>query len=405
MAETTSLAAGGPQLLRAMNERAILDHIRRHSPVSRAELAQKSRLSKPTVSLALSSLELSGLIRKAGRRTGQPGPAAALYEIRPTAGYVLAIDVGRVFVRTAVADLTGAVLERISTPMVATAGLERVAEMVRAADALLARAEISRADVTQTVVGSPGVYDAQLDALVLTGNNPGWDEPVVLTAMREAFGENLVVENDVDAAALAELDHGHGQSVDDFAYVTVGTGVGVGLVLGGSLRRGSHGAAGEIGFLSLGDSGESSSELVRHGTFEALASAAGVIHAARLRGLTTVATAQDVFLAAEDGDQAAKDVVQAEAALLAKALVAIITVVDPQLLVLGGGIGKAAGFVETVAAELGKITPVAADLRVSALGDDAILDGCLSTGIRLAWDLVIQKNLRTAEDERVQPTS
>src|SRR6266705_2904182 len=102
-------SAARPKLIRALNEQLLLDHIRRSGPCSRADLARSSGLSKPTVSLALANVERAGLVRRAGRRTGAPGPAAHLYEVRPEAGFVLGLDVGRRFLRGAVTDLTGIV--------------------------------------------------------------------------------------------------------------------------------------------------------------------------------------------------------------------------------------------------------------------------------------------------------
>ena len=96
------------------------------------------------------------------------------------------------------------------------------------------------------------MYDRQRDVIALTGGLPGWDRPEALTGLREAFGEGLTIENDVDAAALAERALGHGRDADSFAFVHVGTGIGMGLVLGGRLHRGVHGVAGEIAFLPLG---------------------------------------------------------------------------------------------------------------------------------------------------------
>ncbi len=102
------MSAARPQLIRAMNEKVLIDHIRRNGPLSRADLARSSGLSKPTVSLALANIERAGLVRAAGTRTGVPGPAAILYEVRPEAGFVLGLDVGREYLRGVVADLTGA---------------------------------------------------------------------------------------------------------------------------------------------------------------------------------------------------------------------------------------------------------------------------------------------------------
>src|SRR5260221_13014931 len=98
-----------PQLIRAMNEQLLLNQIRQRGLCSRADLAGLSGLSKPTVSLALASVERSGLVRTAGQRTGVPGRSAVLYEIRPEAGYVLGLDIGHEYLRGAVTDLTGEV--------------------------------------------------------------------------------------------------------------------------------------------------------------------------------------------------------------------------------------------------------------------------------------------------------
>ena len=102
----------GPQLIRALNEELLLGHIRSAGNISRAELARVTGLSKPTVSLALTNLEAGGLVRPSGVRTGTPGPNAVLYEIRPEAGYVLALDVGREYLRGAIGDVAGNVCAR-----------------------------------------------------------------------------------------------------------------------------------------------------------------------------------------------------------------------------------------------------------------------------------------------------
>ena len=99
-----AMAAARPQLIRALNEQLLLGHIRDHGPCSRADLARLSGLSKPTVSLALATVEQAGLIREAGQRIGRPGRSALLYEIRPEAGFVLGLDVGAQYVRGALAD-------------------------------------------------------------------------------------------------------------------------------------------------------------------------------------------------------------------------------------------------------------------------------------------------------------
>jgi predicted NBD/HSP70 family sugar kinase len=384
------LFAARPSLIRAMNEQLLLEHIRQRGPCSRAELARASGLSKPTVSLALGNVERAGLVRIAGQRTGVPGRSARLYEIRPEAGLVLGLDIGHEYVRGAIADLTGEIRTRESVRAHATSVRGRVAELVGLADLLCQNAGVTRSAITQTVIGSPGVYDPRRNSMKLTGGLRGWDRPAALSGLREAFGPSLVMENDVDAAALAERALGHGREVDNFAFVHIGTGIGMGLVLGGQLLRGAHGVAGEIAYMPLsGGAGADSREARKRGTLEAAASASGIVRAARRGGMRGPVSARRVFESAANGDERAQAVVAEEQRLVARAICAVITVVDPDLIVLGGGIGRAPGFAESVGSQLQQIAPVMPGIRVSALGTDAVVDGCLVGGTELAWARVM----------------
>ncbi len=386
----TVLFAARPSLIRALNEQLLLEHIRQRGSCSRAELARVSGLSKPTVSLALDNVERAGLVRVAGQRTGVPGRSARLYEIRPDAGLVLGLDIGHEYVRGGIADLTGEIRTRASLRARATSVRARVAELVELAEMLCANAGVPRSAITQTVIGSPGVYDPRQNSMKLTGRLRGWDRPAALAGLRDAFGSSLVMENDVDAAALAERALGYGRDADNFAFVHIGTGIGMGLVLGGQLLRGAHGVAGEIAFLPLtGGAGADEHDARKRGTLEAAASASGIVRAARRGGMRGPVSARRVFAAAASGDQRALAVVAEEARLVAKTICAIITVVDPELIVLGGGIGRAPGFAESVTAELEKIAPVMPTIQVSALGSDAVVDGCLAAGTELAWSRVM----------------
>jgi predicted NBD/HSP70 family sugar kinase len=262
----------------------------------------------------------------------------------------------------------------------------RVAELIRLADGLCAEAGITRSSVSQTVIGSPGVYDPRHNSIALAGGLAGWGRPAVLAELRAAFGQQLVVENDVDAATLAEREHGHGRQVRTFAFVWIGTGIGMGLMIEGNLHRGVHGVAGEIAYMPISaGQGSDPEDARRRGTLEAAGSAAAVVRAARRTGMRGSVSARRVFEAAAAGDERATAVVADEAALVARAVCAIVTVVDPELVVFGGGIGQAPGFAAAVATELRKLAPVMPEVRVSALGTEAVVDGCLASGAELAW--------------------
>lgn len=383
-------SAARPQLIRAINEQVLLEHIRRSGPVSRTELSQLSGLSKPTVSAALTTIERAGLVHATGQRTGVPGPAARLYEVRPEGGFVLGLDVGREFLRGAIADLAGNTRCRLNVRTKAADAMARIQELSDLAATLAADAGITAGQLTQTVIGSPGVYDARLDALTLTGRLSGWDSPATLTALRDRFGPSLMIENDVDAAALAERVHGHGRDVDSFAFVSVGTGIGMGLVLDGKLRHGSHGVAGEIGYLPFTEgSGSDQRDARKRGGFDASASAAAVVRAARRAGVRGAVSAEKVFAAAARGDAVAAGVVAEEALLVAKAVCTVITVVDPELIVLGGGIGQAPGFLEAVVNQVRMLAPVVPEVKASVLGTETVVAGCVAAGLDRAWQRLV----------------
>jgi len=378
-----------PQLMRAMNEQILLDLIRRTGPLSHAELVQESGLSKATVASALTRIADTGLVHTVSRRAGRPGPAAALYDIRPQAGYVLGLDVGHEYLRGALVDLRGRDHARASMPVPASGSEPRIRDVITLADTLCADAGIDRTLVMQTVIGSPGVYDPSRDALDLVGSNRHWASPAALGELRDSFGQRLMMENDIDAAALAELRHGHGRGVGSFAFVSVGTGVGMGLVIDGHLHRGAHGIAGEIAYLPFpGGLGVDAVDARRRGEMEASASGAAVVRAAKRAGMTRERSAQAVFAAAASGNAAAAAIVSEEATLIAKTIGAIVLIVDPDLIVLGGGIGRAPGFAAMIETRLRTLTPITPPIKVTALGIDAVVDGCLVSGLARVWSTV-----------------
>ena len=392
-ATTTTAGAARPSLMRTLNEQLLLEQIRADGPVSRSDLASASGLSKPTVALALTSLERDELVRHAGRRVGGRGRSASLYEIRSDAGFVLGLDVGREFVRGAVTDLAGAVRARRSRPTRSSSGAARVRELAALAGDLLREADRGdNGSLLQTVVGSPGIVEPDGRALQLAPNLPGWERPAVLRDLRQLLGAETMIENDVDAAAVAERDHGHGRDASTFAVVSVGTGIGMGLVLEGKLHRGAHGAAGEIAFLPLADGELDPRDARRRGALESAASAAAVVRAARQAG-RRLRSARSVFAAAAAGDAQAQEVVAGQASIVARALAAIVAVVDPELIVLGGGIGRAPGFADEVGAALARLSPVVPDVRHSALGENAVVDGCLAVGSDQLWERILSSRL------------
>lgn len=383
-------------VVRIINERAVYEQTRQLGPVSAAQLVAATGLSKPTIGLALASLERAGLVRHVGHRVGQVGRAPRLYEIRPEAGWALAIDVGGSWLRAAVADLSGRVATRWEERVRARTASSLVRQVGELAKGVPSRAGLTFADITHTVIGIPGVYEPEARRISIAPNLPGWDKPGSVEALRAELGDRFSIVNDVNLAALAEQAHGLGGSVRDFVFVSVGTGVGMGIVIDGKLHRGFNGRAGEISYLPVGDHDPAgpavptSAATRRRGILETVASAEGLVATARHFGMT-VDSAEQVFDAARAGDQAAMRAVHVEADHLARALSSIISVLDPGLIVLGGGVGSNVDLllepVERGLAELVDLTPP--PIRVSALGRDNVVLGGLAAGLDVARDTVL----------------
>lgn len=386
-----SLPATTPSVLRSMNGRIVLERIAGDGPISRAELARVCGLSKPTVSSALTDFVASKAVREVGQTSGRQGRSATLYALEPKAGSVLAVDVGRGRIRAAVADLTGTVLARAEAPSRGRTSGALIGQASRLAHDVLVAAGVPGAGVRRTVVGTPGVVRADRDQLALAHNLPGWARPGVVDALQQALGMDVVVENDVNLAAVGERERGHGRGVRDFVFVSVGTGVGMGIVLDGRLHRGASGAAGEIGYLPVGTGDPHDPRSRRRGTLEEAAGAAGVVRAARERGMGPRITARTVFAEARRGNPTALEVVREEGRQIALAVAAVVPVLDPELVILGGGIGANADLLlEPMHAELRTISPFRPRIVVSALRDDAVLEGALATGLAAARDHVFE---------------
>ena len=273
-----------------------------------------------------------------------------------SARLVLGVDLGATNLRVALGD--DAISARAVEPVPSTG--EALAERVAALGRSLAGP--SWGSVAGAAVGVPGIPDGDGFSGLIAGA-AGLTGAPLRTLLRDALGVPVVLENDLNLAAVAEH---RARSVPDLAFIGVGTGVGMGIVAGGRLLRGASGAAGEVGHLPLGSASAAGPDGL--GPLEAVAGGAGL--AARWPGGT-----HDLFLAAERGEPAALALLQAQAEALAVAIRAVAALLDPGLIVLGGGLGSRPDVLERVRAALGTPAPA---VEASLLGEDAGLIGALA---------------------------
>jgi predicted NBD/HSP70 family sugar kinase len=205
--------------------------------------------------------------------------------------------------------------------------------------------------------------------------------------MREELGIPLEVHNDANLAALGEYTYGVGAGSRLFAYIMIGTGLGMGVVSEGRLFTGAHGGAGEIGFLPW--PGRQKPE-----TLEDAVSGVAVVEAARMFGMSgQQLTAKAVFDAARQGNAAAVKAVELEGERIAHTVAAAAAVLDPDLVVLGGGVGHSVDLLlRPVRENLRALTPLRPKIVPSALGEDAVLLGAVATALGTARDLVFERH-------------
>jgi predicted NBD/HSP70 family sugar kinase len=368
-----------PPLLKNLNERTVLDAIRSYAPVSRAEISRRVGISKPTVSLALQSLLETGLVRETAHDGDGPSYGAVFFEPIPDAALVLGVDVGARFVRGAICDLSGDIRARQDIELserTAAAALDAIASL---STSLLAAS--SQADVDSVVVGVPG---AVLNTrIALAENVVGLEGEKFAAQLCERLGRDVTIENDINLAALGEHWRGVARGVDDFAFISIGTGLGAGLVLRGELHRGRSGAAGELDYARVGLTENVDPcalallELTRE-TAEGRRTVLEPPYDTRL-----------VFAAARAGDAVAVDVVAEEARRIALHIAPIAAVADVGLVVLGGGIGANGDLLyDPIRYLLAEWLPEPPRVEASSLGDAAVLTGALAVGRRAALDNV-----------------
>jgi len=365
-----------------LNGQRIVDAMLDAAPqgVSRADIARVTGLSKPTVSNLVADLEASGLIRLTSTPTAvrnrNVGRPSMPYEIVPEAGFVVGADIGATKTIVGVANLVGAVVaeREIETGPNAEAALNRVAE-----EAHQALSELGgQADTA--CIGVPGIYSAAADCVEQALNLPQFEGVRVRAKLEEMLKMDVHIDNDVNLAALAEADLDIDQA--DFVAISVGTGIGLAMVVNGELYRGGTGAAGEVGSLALCRSpGDANPPVILEDASSAPAIRRQFRQAAdsgRPTKLPSNADVPEILDAVAQGDEAAAHALQSAAAAMADAVLHVCLIVDPKKIVFGGGVGANPLFVEAVNAELCQRCPQPVEVSASTLGRRATFLGAVS---------------------------
>jgi len=383
------LLAGDQRLLREINARAVLDVLDSHEALGRPEIVAATGLSKTTVALALRTFVGQGLVEEAGLDHERRGPAATLYRVDPEHGYALAVDIGHVRVRVALVDLVGRVRacaeQALSAKDPATRGSVVARLAAHCVTAVSQDTGTAPVAIRCAVVGLPAIVDRDHATV---RHVPGHEKggTALHDALETALGCPVLLDNDVNLAAIAEQRTGAGQGLDSFVLIRLGIGLGAGIVMDGRLHRGASGGAGEIGFLPqpgrpLGTESVGASSLAA---------------AAKEAGLPADLEPHQILALAQDGDERALTVVKELAGRLAVLIASIALLIEPQKVVLAGvaAADPVLRRVQRYLAERVAILPivvepsaVAADavlLGAAALARDTLRDQAFASAVRAA---------------------
>ncbi|MCK1797997.1 ROK family protein [Streptomyces sp. XM4193] len=368
------LTGGDPSLLRRINATVVLRALRSATDaLTLTELVRGTGLSRPTVEGIMEGLQVAGLAAECAdapgelRRQGRP---ARRYRFRAEAGHLLGIEIGPHRVSAVLSDLAGARLDRAERPVSEQADAEERLELAAAnALELVSSCAVARSTLRAVGVGTPGIVRAD-GSMRLSTALPGWTGLPLGERLRRTFRCPVLVENDANAAVVAERWQGVAAGCTDVVMVMAGLSPGAGSLIGGRLHRGFGGAAGEIGALHL---------LGREAFPERLLSTTGE----PLHPLDEAAVAE-VFALARSGDERAEQAVERFIHRLVHDVAALVLALDPELVVVGGWAAGLDGLLDPLRTELERYCLRPPRVALSELGEDAVAVGAL----RLALDLV-----------------
>ncbi|GAA2345918.1 ROK family transcriptional regulator [Streptomyces cuspidosporus] len=379
-----------PRTARVINDRLALQLLKDEGPLTAGQLKSLTGLSRPTIADLVERLRGAGLIAVVGE-TGadRRGPNARVYGIVADSAHVAGVDVRARSVAVCVADLLGHIHAEASLPVAADAEPARAAEAT--VDLVRRTAAKAGAERLHHIgVGAPGLVDPATGELAATEALPRWHRELS-TALQGAFGAPVLLENEVNLAAVAEQRLGVVRDRDTFVLLWLGHGVGAAVVLDRELRRGASGGTGEIGFMPVPGTAGLPSATGCDGGFHSLVSSPAVGALARELGMPADAAddapaAEAAVRAAVEAGKRGEPFLDALAGRIAVGAAAVCAVLDPGCVVLGGEMGRAGGtaLARRVEDRLRRLSPLRTQVRAGVVGGGGVLRGAVLTALDAA---------------------
>ncbi|WP_391574690.1 ROK family protein [Cohnella sp.] len=331
---------GDQALIKRINTAIVLESILRGAPLSRAQISEQTGLNKATVSSLVQDLIDGSLVREIGTGQSSGGRKPVMLEFVAASGYAIGIDLGVNYVRGALVDMRGVILAEQTSPLRDSEPEAVFEQLCGCVEALIAEAPPSPYGIVGIGAGVPGIVDEH--GTILFAPNLQWRDIPLQRMLTERFGLPVIIDNEANAGALGEQKYGAGRNIANLVYVSVGIGIGTGLILNKSLYKGTTGFSGEMGHLSIEAHGQSCA-CGNRGCWELYASERALLKQASSLGFDDL---EQLLAAASSGRQDVQELFADIGEYLGIGIANIVNIFNPDAVIIGNRLSQARPWLE-----------------------------------------------------------
>jgi glucokinase len=366
---------GTPEYIKVMNRNTVLSLIVKEKSISRAMISTRTNLSKSTVSSIVDELLSEDIIRERGEglstKLGGRKPIELVFN--PSAGCIVGIDIGATKSIVVISDLAGKILSEEIVQRDKRHSSEFLDEIIRTAKQMAANLGVED-KLIGVGVGIPGTTDID-SGIARFVPKLDWVDYPIRDVLQKEFGLDVFIDNDVNMAVYGEKWLGVGKAYNNFVFISIGDGIGSGIIIDNKIYRGHNFTAGEVGYLVLSKDALKTERYTpdAYGYFESVASGSAI---ERKIGISC----KEVFEKASRNDLKCIEAVNEMTEYLSMGIANIVSVLSPQAVIIGGGVSKAGlGLLLSIRKEVSRLTPIKSEIVLSELGENAGVMGCVGS--------------------------
>lgn len=337
---------GDQTMIKKINTAIVFDSVLKNGPLSRAQISERSGLNKATVSSLVLDLIDAKLVEEIGQGESNGGRKPVMLLFNSTAGYAIGIDLGVNYIRGVLTDLLGNVVEEREWSMKRPDLASGLKQLTQCIDKLIALAPESPYGIVGIGIGVPGIVDDK--GTILFAPNLEWGRVDLQQYVEDKFQVPVTIDNEANAGAQGEQKYGAGRGIAHQIYVSVGIGIGTGIILHKELYKGASGFSGELGHLSIEYNGKSC-RCGNRGCWELYASENALLEQAGKQGLPE--ELDELIASAEAGDERTLALFRSIGGYLGAGIANIVNVFNPDVVIIGNRMSKASRWLEEAVQE------------------------------------------------------